>query len=81
MKGVKMNKESSIEWLISQFDEIPENIKRTAKKLNENEIKSAYNKGSLNILENQIHGVELISAEQYFNETFNQIKNDDEQSN
>jgi len=88
MKGVKMNKQTAVEWLFahlvphldwSKFEdrELFRKLKEEAFIMEWEQIVDAFNEGNQSDWNNEIGN----GGQQYYNETFNQIKNDHEQSN
>jgi len=65
-----MSKLSSIEFLLSQVGEVPEHIKEYVMNKHGIEIRTAHISGTLNALESTRKGVELINAQEYYDETF-----------
>jgi len=79
----KMNNKTAIDWFVDQIENNPfvidnwNEVLKKAKSIEKEQIVDAFIEGNQSDWNNEIGN----GGQQYYNETFNQIKNDDEQSN
>lgn len=69
-------KQTAVEWLVQEINKINvstearifiNKLEEKAKEMEKQQIKSAFRRGDIN----EMNGIENISSEQYYNETFN----------